>query len=744
MGGSAFACLVRLSSCPCRSLPSLSRFCRLRRVTVGSLLSTQRRCSSLCTHSTATPTGRLSHTQGETTRAVRSRSTDWSEHTNTRRRTDLCPARAPTRFCEWSPAPVPPPPAALPTTSHAAARRNSMNRIRNTAILLVALIHAVTVAIAQDSFSYVLYTGGDHSSFQLYDGVSTAAGFDSTGRTPLWDGSIDLAGAGAEGLATPNPALPVSMGDTAMRFPGAPALFTSLPATQAAIQSAAVGTGTANDLKSDDLFLLSTASAPQVWTVLPIAQRPQSTFLSSELSCDTGSAGPLYFSDRVMQCWDVAAASKDSSTFVLNFTTSVSRSAASAQSIFPLSMGVSFGASSGVASATMRSQALIMLLHRTLTQLYSAREITAAVHINTRRRNRARVAVGFLWTFGGLVAVFLALMAATFQSWLLPLFPYPYALFVWIALLLGLGVLLSIFVGILGFLGFVIVLAFYSVVVGIGYYCQRLASRETPPTALESEQRALLQKQRKEEAKRREMAVLSPNSNSKSPSGSGSPPSAAAASAGAAGATTNAASSPPPSYGAAGNSGDAAAADPAPIEYSFLPYSRAPHRMGYVQRRLLGFTAMFALSFLVLCVALFGIWRVDDYRVVHSMSRALPLAPTVVEYIPQNIAKGVMSIYAFDGLSTKLNLNEMFFAMSTGQSKRELRVRKRGSDSACRMCLTLPLCCRMSRLVRCALQHVLVHSRHALPRYLPRLHLEVLGGHVSIRAVRLRQFLNGQ
>jgi len=91
-----------------------------------------------------------------------------------------------------------------------------------------------------------------------------------------------------------------------------------------------------------------------------------------------------------------------------------------------------------------------------------------------------------------------------------------------------------------------------------------------------------------------------------------------------------------------------------------------PDRLGQVQRKSLCWNFGLFLGAFVLCVALFGLWRVEDYKVVNRQESFMtPSHGSMVEYVPQTLAKGVLALYAFDGYASKLHMDSTFFQLGT-------------------------------------------------------------------------------
>ena len=265
-------------------------------------------------------------------------------------------------------------------------------------------------------------------------------------------------------------------------------------------------------------------------------------------------------------------------------------------------------------------------------------------------------------------------------------------MYIWQVLIIALTIGISVGTGIAGFLVLLIVFAFYACAIGVVYYIYRLRNRETPPSALEAEQKALLQKKSSSDGTVAVAPALTGAHGSspvhvkgrKSASGADGTPSglsglAATPPIGNLASGSDVSDLPPAQRPAfikdksiADGTQSSAAGDDYEAGDTIYPYAARPHRMGYVQRRFLGFTAMFFLLAFVLCVALFGIWRVNDYRII-DRSGSPPETPSAVEYIPQTIAKSVESIYAFDGYATKLHLDNMFFSVGQFGGRREKR-----------------------------------------------------------------------
>jgi len=604
----------------------------------------------------------------------------------------------------------------------------TVQRIRLLLLALCVLLSAGSTTVrAQSSWSYAVRADDGESGLALYDSSDSSSPDALDSLSPLWTGEITV---DEDGVAHADPSLPASLAIAdGWRWPGAAASYDELPAIQAQIASGATLVDNGTDPRNSDQ-LRRVSSSPALWLQFPLSTRPHSAFLSPDWTCDTGSAGPAFaFADRQFACWS-AGGSRVGSTKLLLFGSSVTKESSVERNIFPLTLTAAYTSvitTTGVDTA-MRGQAVLMLLHSALTHRDAAASVHDTESSNTHRRNKARVAVGFLWAFAALVMLSLCFLSATFQSWLLPVFPQRFAFLAWLLLLCGLTIGVSWGTGISGFLMLALIYLAYCISVGLLYYIKGILSRETPSNAGDvAENKALLEsapeaaatkpegnscsssRDRDQAGERRapqeaksprsgggllspralvvrpraqpvELTVPTKSLHDESTRGGGNASSKASSDQGLASVREiemappggiNALAVVPSASGNAFDqrgplrslSADMDGLGPV-VPCGLNPYERYPSRLGWLQHRLLAFSSLSALGFLVLCVALFGVWRVDSYRVLEG-TRSLPLRPGVVEYIPQTIAKGVASVYMFDGLATKLHLDSSFFHLST-------------------------------------------------------------------------------
>jgi hypothetical protein len=89
-------------------------------------------------------------------------------------------------------------------------------------------------------------------------------------------------------------------------------------------------------------------------------------------------------------------------------------------------------------------------------------------------------------------------------------------------------------------------------------------------------------------------------------------------------------------------------------------YNRWPDSLGARQRTFVGHFAMAFLVGAVVCVAIFGLWSVDDYAIWQRASGG-----PVVEFLPQAVAKATFLVYAYDGFADRIKMNTLFFDVST-------------------------------------------------------------------------------
>jgi hypothetical protein len=517
----------------------------------------------------------------------------------------------------------PPPPSS--------SRFVRMRRAAHSLTFLVATLLAAALTLpasAQQEWTRTLYAS-DASSFSLYSTVATDS-------TAIWTGTIESSNNGQ--VRSPKPAGGEAAGP--FLYPGVQANYSTLPASLAAY----VSTNTEGVTRD-----LLTQVHDGVWHASLYASKPYRRFLTASFACSS-TLPSLSFSDRATVCTAL------DSSFTITLTNQLSSK--NGGRLYPIAITLQYASANVAQTEQVKADAMIVLFYQFASYTNQFTDIQGIESANTRRRNRARVAVGFLWFFAAMVMLFVLIIAATFQSWLYPLFPFPYALYIWIGLLIALTIGISIGTGIAGFLVLLFIYGAYSCVAGVVYYIHRLRNRETPPSVMENQ--ALIAKNK---AKEKDKSGLTPHLVSPKNRG-----------------VEAAVPSPDPSSPNSKRSPSTVRSDPAspvPVEPKVFngfedpdsedmihPYVRKPHRFGFIQRRFLGFSSMLFLTCFVLCVALFGIWRVDDYRIIDRQA-ALPQQPSVVEYIPQTIAKSVEAIYAFDGYATKLHLDKMFFHVGT-------------------------------------------------------------------------------
>lgn len=514
-------------------------------------------------------------------------------------------------------------------------------------------------------------------------------------NTILWQGMVDNIygdGGSTDHIVTLSPSfslLPVSF-----YSPGLPLFNSSLAPSpiQTYLPAPVTNNRTSNMLAQ---------VTPSVWSSTLYATKPLRSYLSSHGFSCRPSLPSLAFADRRVTC------QADDGTFEVSYQTTLPGDSQGV--LYPMAMTMTYTSLTDVPLSTVvESDGLTILFHLFSRSLASDVELAAIEHSNMKRRDRARVAVGFLWTFAALVMFFLLLIAATFQSWLLPIFPFPFALYIWIIMLLSLTLGISIGTGIAGFIVLLILYAAYSCIVAIGYYIHRLRSRETPSLGSgvgagngtsedgngargrgNGESLALLEKSNKSPATTTlqqpitttRNTVLMPSAINIDPMNDPIPVITAPTLVEPLDDNDDDDAHNPPHLPAPTTSHHLPPRNSsmrvAPRNYDSMldgggedgthpteQYARSPNQMGYVQRRFLGFSGMLFLTCFVLCVALFGIWRVNDYRITDRMN-SLPAQPSVVEYIPQTIAKSVESVYAFDNYATKLHLDNVFFSIAS-------------------------------------------------------------------------------
>jgi phosphatidylserine decarboxylase precursor len=89
-------------------------------------------------------------------------------------------------------------------------------------------------------------------------------------------------------------------------------------------------------------------------------------------------------------------------------------------------------------------------------------------------------------------------------------------------------------------------------------------------------------------------------------------------------------------------------------------FTKYRERLGDRQRCCMVAFAVMLLVSIALAGAVFGIWSVKDYTVWGRAKR-----DAEVEFIPQSLAKGLNAVYVFEGLATKLKMDNIFFDVTT-------------------------------------------------------------------------------
>lgn len=312
-----------------------------------------------------------------------------------------------------------------------------------------------------------------------------------------------------------------------------------------------------------------------------------------------------------------------------------------------------------LSGTTIPEAALYTIAMSRLQEFHRTLQVVSSIESSVNsRRSSSRVAVGFLWFFVATTIGFLCILTGLIQTWIWPIcasfkHSVPSLIMFWISL----TVILAATTGLGGFIAISVIMALFCVISNLIYCCVQLRKRQrarmaqvevapipvpNSPTAVAAGGSAVIV-----------VPTNAPKSDSVGVSAMTLKPTD----------VTGNSPLPPPSPAAATTINVTGALSPRrQLLKHVTGFSRLPDELGRKQKRYIGIFALLLLVGFLICVAVFGLWQVQDYKLWNRSS----LVPNEeVEIIPQVISKGVSAVYVFDGYATKLKMDNVFFSVST-------------------------------------------------------------------------------
>jgi len=568
-------------------------------------------------------------------------------------------------------------------------------------MLLSLLVPAAALTYAPLTLEYAPSSG----AFTLLDSNSPAV-FSWTGQAvlapaPAPEGSllVNAVGnsTGSNALSSGVTILPSSTATQGV-VPAAMASWADLSpeAQQALNDTAEVGNLTAN---GDAVSIVAYATnsgggvgiAPLVWSAKQYAQRPLMSFVSDRLVCDATIPGARQSSFLCRSLLPrIAKDGVQSYTFKANISSAMVQGSVDDElSSTRVRVQLSIVTSLPTAEPDPTDAIFADLISVMYTKAYLLGQQHADImHLRSQERTRrssARIAVAFLWVF---IMITVACAVFLFSVWFSWAMPYAgnrcLSLKAITGIFLSMAALYTILGTTTGLAGFVILLVLQllaTAILSMAYCCLRARNRDRDRSMM------------------RPVGALLASDN---PNGLGSP----SAALGGGGTNGNKRGSIMRSS-ITGNSAIGGSAPVAPVIEEESPtqqeqeerrqhkahhqsrhpldddrvpltgiaplsdaapslvvlrnaYNRWPDSLGSKQRCLAGHSAMAFLVGAVVCVAIFGLWSVDDYTIWQRATGG-----PVVEFMPQSIAKATFIVYAYDGFADRIKMNDLFFDVST-------------------------------------------------------------------------------